>query len=188
MTLELVKAFFEEDGWKFQIFPDSSVLSLGFKGHSGQWMCIAQSREEQQQFIFYSVCPLNVPEESRSRMAEFLTRVNYGTILGNFEMDFRDGEIRYKTSLDYEGSHLNEALIRQIVYSNLTIFDHYWPGVMKVIYTDVDCEQILEEIENSPFSQHHLSNHFEDALRDALEANDDDLDTYTDDPDPLDPD
>ncbi|MDJ1171766.1 hypothetical protein PMG71_20260 [Roseofilum sp. BLCC_M154] len=32
-------------------------------------------------------------------MAEFLTKANYGMILGDFELDLTDGELRDKTSI-----------------------------------------------------------------------------------------
>jgi len=44
---------------------------------------------------------------------KFLTRANYGMMIGNFEMDFTDGEIRYKTSIDVEGDKLSSALIKR---------------------------------------------------------------------------
>ena len=44
-------------------------------------------------------------------IAEFLTRTNYSMIIGNFELDFADGEIRYKTSIDVQGDFLRFELI-----------------------------------------------------------------------------
>ena len=44
----------------------------------------------------YHIAPIKAEEAQRAEMAEFITRANYDTKLGNFEMDFRDGELRYK--------------------------------------------------------------------------------------------
>jgi hypothetical protein len=49
-------------------------------------------------------------------VAEFLTRANSGMVIGNFELDFADGEIRYKTSIDVEGDKLSYAIIKRLVY------------------------------------------------------------------------
>ena len=54
-----------------------------------------------------------------TEIAQFLTPANYGTLIGNFELDFKDGEIRYKTSIDVEGDRLTPALIKRLVYSTL---------------------------------------------------------------------
>jgi hypothetical protein len=43
---------------------------------------------------------------------------NYDMIIGNFELDLRDGEVRYKTSIDFEGDRLSFAYINNLVYTN----------------------------------------------------------------------
>ncbi len=139
--------FFEEDEWDFQWVEGMSVLSMGFSGKNGKWVCYAQAREKQQQFVFYSVLPVNVPDNKRSAIAEFITRANYGMVVGNFEMDFEDGEIRYKTSIDVEGAALLPPLIRQMVYANVIITDRYLPGLMSVIYGGKTPETAIASIE-----------------------------------------
>jgi hypothetical protein len=139
--------FFEEDDWDFQWVSGLSVLSMSYAGRNGNWMCFAQARESQQQFVFYSTLPVKAPEAQLARVAEFITRVNYGMIMGNFELDYVTGEIRYKTSLDIEGTELNMPLIRQVVYANLVITDHYLPGMMRVLYSDVSPLEALAEVE-----------------------------------------
>lgn len=145
--IEQLIDFFQTDGWEFQRVSETPVLAMGFKGMNGQWMCYAQARETEEQFVFYSVLPVTVPEALRQKFAEFSTRANYGMVIGNFEMDFEDGEIRYKTSADVEGSSLTEAMIRQIVYANLVITDQYLPGVMRVIYSKEQAVDILASLE-----------------------------------------
>src|SRR5262245_1344418 len=109
--LDALNAFFQEDGWPITQMEGRPVLRTAFKGDNGTWSCFAQAREEQQQFVFYSVCQTNTPEGKRPAMAEYLTRANYGLYIGNFELDFNDGEIRYKTSIDVTDTPLTASLI-----------------------------------------------------------------------------
>lgn len=141
--------FFEEDDWDFTWVEGLSVLNVDFSGKHGTWTCYAQARELQQQFVFYSVCPVKVPEDRRAALAEFITRANYGLILGNFELDYSDGEIRYKTSSDVEGSTLTHAMIRQMVYANVLIMDRYLPGIMNVIYGSQSPADAIHSIEGT---------------------------------------
>ncbi len=142
--------FFKEDDWPFSQLEGKPILRTAFSGKNGNWNCFAQAREDQFRFIFYSVSPANTPEPKRMAMAEFLTRANYGLIIGNFELDFNDGEVRFKTSIDVEGDQLTSALIKQMVYANVFTFDKYLPGVMKIMYTDVPPLDAVNEIENPP--------------------------------------
>ena len=144
---DTVLAFFDDDGWPCTPMEGETILSVNFQGQNGRWMCYAQTREEQEQFVFYSVCPVNTPEASRPALAEFLTRANYGLIMGNFELDYRDGEARYKTSVDVEGSQLTSALVRQCVYSNVLMMDHYLPGILEVVFSGKTPEEALRGIE-----------------------------------------
>ena len=139
--------FFEEDGWDFQRVEGASVLSMGFSGKNGKWLCYAHAREEEAQFAFYSVLSINVPADKRHKVAEFITRANYGMMIGNFEMDYVDGEIRYKTSIDVEGTDLTSTMIQQLVYPNLIITDHYFEGIMRVVYSDDTPVDILDGID-----------------------------------------
>jgi len=106
---EMVK-FFQEDEWPFYPVEAQPVLQTAFEGKNGKWACFARAREQQEQMVFYSICPVNVPQHKLMAVAEFLTRANSGMILGNFELGFTDGEIRYKTSIDVEGDRLSFAL------------------------------------------------------------------------------
>jgi hypothetical protein len=130
--------FFKEDDWPFYEVEGKSILQMAFQGENGKWTCYAKAREEQEQFVFYSICPVNTPENKRLAVAEFLTRANSGMIIGNFELDFVDGEIRYKTSIDVDGDTLTSALIKRLVYANVMMMDAYLPGIMSVIYGDVE--------------------------------------------------
>jgi hypothetical protein len=145
-----ISHFFTEDDWQFQQVPGEPILRLKFQGQQGQWTCAARAIEEQHQFIFYSICPVKAPVDRHLAIAEFLTRANYGMAIGNFELDFADGEIRYKTSIDVEGDRLTSALIKRLVYANVTMMDEYLPGIKSVIEIDVSPEEAIAQIENQP--------------------------------------
>jgi hypothetical protein len=145
---ETMVKFFEADDWNFTPLPDQPVLSTGVSGKNGKWRCYAKAREEQSQFLFYSVCDTNVPEHKRPDIAEFLTRANYGLLIGNFEMDYNDGEVRYKTSIDVEDDDLSMELIRNMVYANVTMMDRYLPGMMAVIWGNVAPLEAIKMVED----------------------------------------
>lgn len=146
-VFEIIKIFFSEDNWPTTELEGKTILRTGFSGDNGQWTCYAQAREEQEQFVFYSVSPIKAPESQRDVVAEFITRANYGLLNGNFEMDYDDGEVRYKTFIDIEGGELTHAMIKTLVYGNVFMMDKYFPGFMKVIYGDVSPSLAIAEIE-----------------------------------------
>ena len=136
--------FFEDEDWPYSELDGGKSLRSGFQGDNGEWTCYVHIREEQGQLLFYSVCPVSAPPEKRMEIAEFITRANYGLVLGAFEMDFSDGEIRYRSGVGVEGEELTHAYIRPIVYANVLTMDKYLSGIMKVIYGDTAPERAVE--------------------------------------------
>jgi hypothetical protein len=120
---------------------------MNFQGENGQWHCLAKVREAEDQCVFYSLYPEAIPEDKRSILAEFLTRANYGMILGNFELDFDDGEIRYKTSIDVEGDRLTPTLVQNLVYTNVMTMDQYLPGILAILEQNLTAKDALELVE-----------------------------------------
>jgi hypothetical protein len=147
VLFEAVSSFLAADGWNATQVEGDTSLQLLFQGSQSQWLCFVQVREDVQQVIFYSICPVIVPAEKRMDIAEYITRANYGLILGNFEMDFDDGELRYKTSLDVEGITFTAELLRPLIIANITTMDHYLQGALSVIFGDKSPEQAILQIE-----------------------------------------
>jgi hypothetical protein len=143
----IVTRFFEEEEWVFDRVQGTDIITAGFRGENGSWRCYAQVDEEQEWFVFYSTLDSNIPEARRPAVAEFLTRANYGLVVGNFEMDFQDGETRFKTSINVEKDHLTVGLIEPLVYINLLMMDRYLPGIMRVAYGDKDPAEEVAAIE-----------------------------------------
>jgi hypothetical protein len=69
-------------------------------------------------------------------------------IIGNFEMSYETGDLRYKTSIDVEGDRLTPALVKQLVYSNVAAMDFYLPSIMTTIYGKMSPAEALAEIED----------------------------------------
>ena len=123
------------------------MLKSDFENKNGDIWCYEKIRVDLEQFIFYVVAPVKAPEEVRPLIAEYITRANYGLRIGNFEMDFDDGEIRCKSSIDFENSTLDTSLIKNIIYPAVHTMDFYLPGLMSVMYGNKSPEQAISDTE-----------------------------------------
>jgi len=123
---------FAENGWPFSEVIGANVLVSELSGPLGTWKFYAQVVEEQQLILLYSICPVRAPEERRSNVADFLTRVNYGLSAATFELDFDDGEVRCKTVLQLEPD-LDPAQLRRSVRANGLAMETYLPALESVL-------------------------------------------------------
>ena len=120
--------FFEGAKWKFQSSAEQRSVTLVFDGKHGPWTTHVKAFDDDQQVGVYGILPFTIESERRLAAAELITRANFGLVIGNFEMDFADGEVRYKTSLDVEGDRLSDVLLLQLIHANLSIVDTYLPA------------------------------------------------------------
>jgi len=144
---ETLKRFFFNDEWYYVELESRPILRLNHWGANGRFTCQAEINEDQKIFYFYSFFPVNVPPEKRSAVAEFITRANYGMRVGNFEMDYTDGEVRFKISVDVDNHELTQALVSNHVYANVWTMDRYLPGLFAVVYSDTNPLEALEKVE-----------------------------------------
>jgi len=147
---EAVREFLEEDGWYPEPVGDAAVFRVHYSGRNATFPCFIQVRIELEQLLVYAVCPVRTPEDSRGRVAEFTTRANYGMRIGNFELDYEDGEVRYKTSVDFEGEALTAHWLRGLLYPAVQTMDTYLPGLLAVAHGErspLEAIRLIEEPE-----------------------------------------
>ena len=144
---EALGRYLETDGWFPRAVEGQHAFRTYYKGKHGELRCYAQVRVDVQQFLFYAMATIKVPEEARPAVAEFITRANFGLRVGNFELDYSDGEVRYKSSLDFEDELLSDNLIRNTIYPAVQTLDSYLPGLMKVAFGGLTPFEAIQEIE-----------------------------------------
>ena len=132
---EALVTFFESEGWKIGRCDERLALHMIAGGKNGNYPCFVQVRPEHPLVLFYAVVGFRVPEDKLSAMAEYVTRANYGICVGNFEMDYSDGELRFKTSMDIRDGELTHDMAKALVLTNLYTIDRYVPGMMSVVST-----------------------------------------------------
>jgi hypothetical protein len=131
--LKGLRSAFIENQWPFSEVRGAPVLLSELSGAQGTWKFYAHAVEEQGLILLYSICPLRVPGERRSEVAQFLTRANYGLAAGNFELDFDDGEVRCKTVLQLRGDEVDSITLKRLVRANGIAMETYLPGIGAVI-------------------------------------------------------
>jgi hypothetical protein len=147
---ETLEAFLQNDGWFPSPIDGTTAYRCGFSGTNAKFRVIAQINVELEQLYLYAVAEVNVPEDARLNVAEFITRANYGMRIGNFEMDFSDGEIRYKSALDFEGDTLTDRLIYNALYPAVSTVDRYFPALMRVAFGGAEATEAIAEVEGRP--------------------------------------
>lgn len=134
--MSLIIGALREAGYEIEVAEAHQIVRLHIAGDAARWKTFVRILPTLQ-LVIYSTPDVTVPEPRRVAVAEFLTRANFGLAVGNFELDFDDGEVRFKTSIDSNGEPFAKEILLNLLNANLANTNRYLPGVMGVAFGDV---------------------------------------------------
>ena len=147
-VLDTLVSFFDRDGWQYRRLEEYSALEMGIAGEAGNYRLVALVDAEKAIVRFLTFVEGKVAEVRRREVMEFITRANYGLLLGNFEMDLGDGEVRFKCSLDVEESELGYRQYHNLLFVSLATMDRYYPGLQRVVQGTADAAAAIADVEH----------------------------------------
>lgn len=128
----------------YSIVEDETVIMFSYMS-KGNYQCIIDVDDENKIVIIYTILGSLVELEKRNRIAQLLTKINFGIRIGNFEMDYEDGQIRYKTSIIYDGlKDFENDFLEHLLMYNLVKTDEYYQAIEEGLHTRKTIEKILE--------------------------------------------
>ena len=131
---------------KYRINDGDIYLNMNIGGVVGKLSMVIDVRDEA--FVTYAILSNNASTERIPSIAEYLHRANFGLPYGNFELDYSDGEIRYKISTNCEDANtLSKLLIDRSIIVPCLMFEKYGSGILRLMLDDVSPEELIKEAE-----------------------------------------
>jgi len=148
-----VKAFFDSQSIPIAEIDDTSMMITRYEGRNGVWRCLVSVDEEAETFVFYSLLDTllaaDIGRNRQTEVVEFLMRATAGLTVGNFELDYRNNDIFFRTSVDVEGGELTPALVANLVATNLMVVDHYLPALEQVATGSANAREAIESADGA---------------------------------------
>lgn len=145
---EAIEEFLKNDDWNFDATDENGIIRFGIKLRCKFQHADIRVRVRQDSYLVLTTLPVTADEDSRAKVLDFINRANYGFVHGNFEMDPRDGELRFRTSQNCGRDILiNSDIIKESIYLNLSMVERYGTPLMKVMMGVATPEEAIEEAE-----------------------------------------
>ena len=147
-----VRGFLLDDDWKFDFDDEKGIFRFGVNidGKMKHVNYFVPVRDDS--YTVYAISPVSADSNDLQVMnaiTEFICRANYGLRNGNFEVDMRDGEIRYKVFVDCDGGSIpTRDVIRGSIIIPAMMFERYSPGILDVIFKGSSAAEAIEQCEN----------------------------------------
>ena len=149
----VVKNFLEEDDWNYSFDANTGVFDFSLRSKSKIKKINFAIDVQDDEIIVYGISPVGADfdnPEMMARMAEFICRANYGLKNGCFEIDFSDGEVRFRSFIDCDGFVPNTKVVQNSVHCTAAMFRRYAPGIIDIIFADKSAKEAIEMCEKSP--------------------------------------
>lgn len=149
---DAINGYLAEDDWNFSFDKKHGLFKFGLslKGKIKKIGYIIDVKENE--YVVYAISPLGADEDDKemmTSMAEFICRANYGLVNGNFELDMRDGEIRFKCFVDCEGITPTSAVVRNSIHCPAAMFERYGAGMVDIVFGNASAKEAVEYCEKS---------------------------------------
>jgi hypothetical protein len=148
-ALETVRRVLEMAGLSPQPIEGTTGFTAAFEENGPRVTGVAYVFEEDSRFLFYMELHKRAPEKTRPQVTEFITRANFGLTIGNFELDYANGAVRFKTSIDYTGDELSADLVRNTILAAMDGVEAYAEALAEVLDGHKSPKQAVEEVEAS---------------------------------------
>lgn len=102
--------------------------------------------------VLYTFMGISFDKDDESvvkNMNDFINRANYGLRCGCFEIDVRDGEIRYKVFMDCSGLEgPTKEMVSRAIYISVSMIKRYSKGLLGVIFSDMSSDYAIRLCED----------------------------------------
>lgn len=126
---------------------NQELIKIDIDGKNGTWPSFVKCEHEEKILLYYSVFPVRIPKEKIDIVINGINQINYGLKIGNFELSYDQGELHFKTAIEFPNTDIDYIpFIEKIVITNILTTDEYMPVIMKLIHSDVKIEELGEII------------------------------------------
>lgn len=166
---DAIQEFLHDDDWHYTFREEKGTFHFSLSTHSrlNTVDYFIAVREDHYRVLCVSPLSVNTDDaQELARMAEFITRANYGMTRSCFEMDYRDGEIRFRMTVDCDGDAVpTQEIVKNSVYVPASMFNRYGSGMVHTMFSDLNPAAIVRacEAEDSVEALRSLLHAAEDA-------------------------
>lgn len=141
-----LKKFLDQQDWKYLDDGDGWLRGL-VSGERCQWQWAAGESSDARYLLFYAHSPLDVPWNRLTQAAEYISRANLGLYFGNFEMNWANGHVTFRTSIPIASTGVTIKALECLVFGNCARMDNYLSGLFDIALGNALPEQAIQEAE-----------------------------------------
>jgi len=153
LTIQKLANYMDKQKLKYGVDQANKRILAGFKLQSTSVQLVIQLDPERNALLFITPSITQVmegPGVTKERVADvlaWLMHINYRLLLGNFEWDHRDGEIRYRLAVPTDEGDITFEQFRHCLRAVLGTVNDCYPKLQRLIWGSITLQDALGEEE-----------------------------------------
>lgn len=142
--IDLIETFLTEEDWFYNTCKAEGgrvYLRVPFTGKHCHFDIVCDADDADDLIMVFIYPTIYVPTDKQSLIAELICRLNHHIVLGNFEFDFADSVVRFKSAIDIEGAELTSTLFFNLFKNALLTMDQSFPSFMALLYGNLSPQE-----------------------------------------------
>lgn len=152
LPTSVVEQALSEAGWPFSREDDGEGMIdylLPIESSTFIEAFVMRLSEQHERLVLYVLFRPRAKKEHRAELCEFVARANHGMGDGNFEMDFDEGSVRFRVSLDFTGISLPGQLVRNMIVDAMNTIELYEGALSRLIAGKAKAKSALRAAEQA---------------------------------------
>ena len=142
-----------ETEWIHEVDEAKELIRIRAQGQDCTYEMTLLAWEDSNTVIIHTFVPVQVPENMRLKLSEFITRVNNDVAIGSLTLDFVKGDLGFKVPVSAIPESMKSGELDSLMWLGPLYCNQYFPGVMSIIYGNIEAEDAYnacsEEVGNS---------------------------------------
>jgi hypothetical protein len=143
-----VQKILDEREFNYEAFPEKNALQMKIPLECKLQSTTIIFNFRDGSFTINAYILLTADEKHRKDVGEYLMRCTYGLRFGNFEIDYNDGEVRYRLTVDCEDrTEISDNFFMGNLSIPIRMLERYGDGMVAVMFGFKTPEEALKDAE-----------------------------------------
>jgi len=144
--LGIVTTVLDERDWIWHRFDEDSIFSW-VRTAKATYELFISADDPQHTLGIYLIFPTHAPKWRCAAVAELCARASWDMSLGTIEVDFADGDVRFRVGIDVADSTLSASMVHRAISTGTLALDRWHDALVKVMVAGEDPAAAFEAVQ-----------------------------------------
>lgn len=146
-----VRDCLDGDFWKYVFNEEKGLFKfhVGLSGTVRDAMIVIDIQDRN--LVFYGLIPISAKAEDEKmirRVQDYIFRVNWELPCGCFELDTKDGELRFRKAVNCDDTELTTSAIRDMISTTISAINKYSEGFAGIVLSGYTTEEAIRRTDH----------------------------------------